>query len=139
MDAGERQAPEAGPPGGSMLVLVHVKQRCIPVSCGAGSQPVRWLANVAITRHDDSLGRSLGPPAGVKLASGQLVPLQQTLLDAGIRDGQHVWVVLKGAQRSSGGSPPNVLWLCARLPSHLSALTVFPPAPLAGQGAAESA
>ena len=84
-------------PTGNMVVLVHVKQRCIPVSCGDGSQPVRWLANVGITRHDDSLGRSLGPPAGVKLGSGQLVPLQQSLVNAGIHDGQHVWVVLKGA------------------------------------------
>ena len=139
LDAGERQPPEAGPPGGSMVVLVHVKQRCIPVSCGAGSQPVRWLANVAITRHDDSLGRSLGPPAGVKLASGQLVPLQQTLTDAGLRDGQHVWVVLKGAQRPSGGSPSRACSAPGCRRTSLSALTMFPPAPLAGQGAAESA
>eukprot|EP00326_Haptolina_ericina_P037726 CAMPEP_0181250642 /NCGR_PEP_ID=MMETSP1096-20121128/46431_1 /TAXON_ID=156174 ORGANISM="Chrysochromulina ericina, Strain CCMP281" /NCGR_SAMPLE_ID=MMETSP1096 /ASSEMBLY_ACC=CAM_ASM_000453 /LENGTH=89 /DNA_ID=CAMNT_0023348129 /DNA_START=72 /DNA_END=341 /DNA_ORIENTATION=+ len=76
----------------SMMVLVHVKQRTIPVSCGDGTQPVRWLANVGITRHDESLGRALG----VKLATGQLIPLNQRLIDAGLRDGHHVWVVLKG-------------------------------------------
>ena len=49
----------AAPNALNMCVLVHVKQRCIAVSCGDGSQPVRWLANVGITRHDYSLGRSL--------------------------------------------------------------------------------
>ena len=82
----------------NMIVLVHVRQRTITVACGDGSQPVRWLANVGITRHDESLGRSLGAPVSMKMASGQLVPLDQTLVDAGIRNGQHVWVVLKGLQ-----------------------------------------
>lgn len=83
----------------NIVVLVHVKQRCIPVSCGDGTQSARWLANVGMVRHDDFLGRSLGAPAGLKLGSGRMVPLQQSLNDAGIQDGHHVWVVLRGAAR----------------------------------------
>lgn len=85
---------------GHMVVLVHIKQRLIPVSCGNGSQSVRWLANAAILRHDDSLGRALGPAAGVKLGSGRMLPMNQTLRESGLRDGQHVWIILKGEQSS---------------------------------------
>ncbi|KAL1515137.1 hypothetical protein AB1Y20_004198 [Prymnesium parvum] len=93
---GEEEAAEEPAAPEHSVVLVHVKQRCIAVSCGGGGQTVGWLANVGVVRHDASLGRALGPAAGVRLGSGQMVPLHFTLAEAGIRDGQHVWVVLKG-------------------------------------------
>ena len=84
--------------------MVHVKQRVIPVSCGDGAQPVRWLANVGMARYDEAQGRSLGSPVGVRLEDGALLGLGQTLGEAGLRDMQHVYVVFK-AFRTEGKKP----------------------------------
>ena len=80
-----------------MKVLVHVKEKCIPVSVGNGDQPVRWLANVGIARHDDNQGRMLGLPVGVKAEDGSMLNMDSTLAAAQISDMQHVWVHFKGA------------------------------------------
>lgn len=80
-----------------MKVLVHVKDKCIPVSVGNGDQPVRWLANVGIARHDDNQGRMLGLPVGVKAEDGSMLNMDSTLAAAQISDMQHVWVHFKGA------------------------------------------
>jgi hypothetical protein len=79
-----------------MIVLVHIKDRCISVSCGEGAQPVRWLANVGVARYDAAQGRSLGLPVGVRLEDGTMLGLSQTLLEANLTDLAHVWVVFKG-------------------------------------------
>ena len=80
-----------------MKVLVHVKEKCIPVSVGNGDQPVRWLANVGIARHDDHQGLTLGLPVGVKAEDGSLLNMDSTLVAAKLTDMQHVWVTFKGA------------------------------------------
>lgn len=79
-----------------MKVLVHVKDKCIPVPVGDGDQPVRWLANVGIARHDDNQGRTLGLPVGVKAEDGSMLNMDSTLVAAQISDMQHVWVHFKG-------------------------------------------
>jgi len=81
-----------------MHIMVHVKQKCLAVSVGDGDQPVRWLANVGTARYDSQQGRSLGIPAGVRLEDGSLLGLGQTLVEAGLRDMQHVWIMYKGGQ-----------------------------------------
>ena len=83
-----------------MNLMVHVKQRVVAVSCGDGSQPVRWLANVGTARYDSAQGRSLGMPIGVRLEDGTLLGLGQTLSEAGLSDMQHVWVLFKGVLSS---------------------------------------
>ena len=80
-----------------MRVLVHVRETCVPVSVGEGTQLVRWLANVGIARHDE--GRALGLPMGVKAEDGSLLSMDASLVEAGIKDLTHVWVVLRGASR----------------------------------------
>ena len=92
----------------NMKVLVHVKEKCIPVSVGDGDQPVRWLANVGIARHDDHQGLTLGLPVGVKAEDGSLLNMDSTLVGAQIADMQHVWVTFKGAALPSEfGAPIN--------------------------------
>lgn len=90
----------------NMKVLVHVKEKCIPVSVGDGGQPVRWLANVGIARHDDHQGLTLGVPVGVKAEDGSLLNMDSTLVAAEITDMQHVWVTFKGAALPSEFSAP---------------------------------
>lgn len=78
-------------PSRSTVVLVHVKQKVIPVSVGAGTQPVRWLADVGAIRFD-AQGRLVGEPKGVKTEDGTALAMDKSLVDAGLRDGQHVWI-----------------------------------------------
>ena len=93
----QHQHRQAGHDWPIMKVLVHVKEKCIPVSVGNGDQPVRWLANVGIARHDDNQGRMLGLPVGVKAEDGSMLNMDSTLAAAQISDMQHVWVHFKGA------------------------------------------
>ena len=90
----------------SLNLMVHVKEKVVAISCGDGTQPVRWLANVGLARYDDAQGRQLGMPTGLKLEDGTMLGLGQKLVDAGLQDQQHVWVVMKG-HRSEG--PQKVL------------------------------
>ena len=61
----------------TMTIIVHVKQKVCPVSVGSGSQPVGWLATVGVARYDDSNGRTLGVPRGIKLEDGSMVSMQK--------------------------------------------------------------
>ena len=97
-----------------MRIIVHVREKCVPVSVGVGSQPVRWLAHVGIARHDEQQGRNLGAPIGMKAEDGSLLNMNSSLLDSGVKDMQHLWVVLKGEGRSP------------RLPQTICAATCAP-------------
>ena len=91
-------------------LLVHVKNKCIAISCGEGQQPVRWLANVGTARYDAGQGRSLGAPVGVRLEDGTPVDLSSSIAEAGLSDMQHVWIVHKqpglSSATSSKSQPP---------------------------------
>jgi hypothetical protein len=73
-------------------LFVHIKQRVLQVCFGPGTQPVLWLANVAVARFDHTQGRSLAAPTGVNLEDGTQLPNSTSLAQAGVVDGQHVWV-----------------------------------------------
>ena len=117
-----------------MHVLVHIGAKSVLVSVGDGDQPVRWLANVGVARHDEQQGRSLGVPIGVKIDNGTMLNMQDSIAESGLTEvrapahtphrhtatqptparicvpraqGQHVWVVLKGNVADGGelGSP----------------------------------
>ena len=114
-----------------MHVLVHIGAKSVLVSVGEGDQPVRWLANVGVARHDEQQGRSLGVPIGVKIDNGTMLNMQDSIAESGLTEvhathtlphlhtstqavfacrraqGQHVWVVLKGNVADGGelGSP----------------------------------
>jgi hypothetical protein len=52
----------------NMKVHVHVLEKTIIVSCGVGTQRIRWLGNVAIARYDEDNyegWRTLGVPTKV--------------------------------------------------------------------------
>ena len=110
LQPGQRSAPAASTlaMSASLNLMVHVKEKVIAVSCGDGSQPVRWLANVGLTRYDDAQGRSLGQPIGVKLEDGQRLGLGQKLIDAGLKDQQHVFIVLKGHRTGNEKGGPGL-------------------------------
>ena len=74
-----------------MRIIVHVREKCVPVSVGVGSQPVRWLAHVGIARHDEQQGRNLGAPIGMKAEDGSLLNMNSSLVDSGVKDMQHLF------------------------------------------------
>mmetsp|Transcript_28972 Transcript_28972/g.79119 ORF Transcript_28972/g.79119 Transcript_28972/m.79119 type:complete len:90 (-) Transcript_28972:946-1215(-) len=86
------EPPIQGTRAAQARLFVHIKQRVIRVSIGPGTQPVLWLANVAIARYDDTQGRSLGAPSGLNLEDGTQLSVKTSLKEAGLKDGQHVWV-----------------------------------------------
>ena len=86
-------------------ILVHVKNKCVALSCGEGQQPVRWLANVGTARYDGGQGRCLGTPVGVRLEDGTPVDLSSSIAEAGLSDMQHVWIVYKQPGLLGEGAP----------------------------------
>ena len=90
-----------------MHIMVHVGKKAVAVSCGDGVQPVKWLANVGMARYDEAQGRSLGVPTGIRLEDGSMLGLTQSLAEAGLKDQQHVWVVLKGSEAVASGKGGN--------------------------------
>ena len=56
------------------------------VSVGEGDQPVRWLANVGVARHDEQQGRSLGVPIGVKIDNGTMLNMQDSIAESGLTE-----------------------------------------------------
>ena len=87
-----------------MHLMVHVKSKVCAIACGDGSQPVKWIANVATARYDEAQGRSLGQPSGVRLEDGTRLSLTQTLADAGLKNQQHLWIVFQKLR--AGGAAP---------------------------------
>ena len=53
---------------------------------------MRWLADVGAIRFD-AQGRLVGEPKGVKTEDGTTLAMDKSLVDAGLRDGQHVWII----------------------------------------------
>ena len=69
-----------------MHVLVHIGAKSVLVSVGEGDQPVRWLANVGVARHDEQQGRSLGVPIGVKIDNGTMLNMQDSIAESGLTE-----------------------------------------------------
>ena len=69
-----------------MHILVHIGAKAVLVSVGEGDQPVRWLANVGVARHDDQQGRSLGVPVGVKIDNGTMLNMQDSISESGLTE-----------------------------------------------------
>ena len=69
-----------------MHVLVHIGAKSVLVSVGEGDQPIRWLANVGVARHDEQQGRSLGVPIGVKIDNGTMLNMQDSIAESGLTE-----------------------------------------------------
>lgn len=53
---------------GNMIIYVHIEDKVFAVNCGDGSQSIRWLGNVAVSRIDESnYGLHTGVCMGMRL------------------------------------------------------------------------
>jgi hypothetical protein len=51
-----------------MIIYVHIEDKVFAVNCGDGSQSIRWLGNVAVSRIDESnYGLHTGVCMGMRL------------------------------------------------------------------------
>jgi hypothetical protein len=77
-----------------MRVLVHVREKIIPLQCGDGTQQVMWLGNAAMVHYDATFGKRFGPPVSIRKEGGVHCDLEARVCDV-LDDGQHVFVTLE--------------------------------------------
>ncbi|KRX07013.1 hypothetical protein PPERSA_07176 [Pseudocohnilembus persalinus] len=53
----------------------------------------RWLGDVAVYRYDKQYGMVTGPPKGVKIENGAVIPLDG-IISQNLENGQKVWIQL---------------------------------------------
>ena len=65
------------------------------VSCGPGTQTIRWLYDVAVARHGADSGARMGDVVEVRLDTidGMVLDLEATLVNTELEDGDHVWAI----------------------------------------------
>ena len=74
---------------------MHIRDEMYPISCGFGTQKIRWLADTAIHRYDDHNGFATGNVHEIRMESGAILNLQRTIADD-LTDDVHVYVQLMG-------------------------------------------
>ncbi|GMH80249.1 hypothetical protein TrVE_jg3099 [Triparma verrucosa] len=82
------------PPKTNLKVHVHVLEKTIVVSCGAGSQRLRWLGIVGLARWDESEfqgWRYLGVPEKI-VYEGTEMDMGATIRDV-LTDGAEITVI----------------------------------------------
>jgi len=82
-------------PKKNIRIHAHVLDKTVLVSCGGGSQRLRWLGNVAISRwdEDDMQGwRTLGVPEKVLNSEGTEIDMGLTIRDV-LEDGSELTIV----------------------------------------------
>ena len=118
-----------------MHVLVHIGAKAVLVSVGDGDQPVRWLANVGVARHDEQQGRSLGVPIGVKIDNGTMLNMQDSIAESGLTEVRasthrtatqptpavHLRAARAGPARVGGAEGQRRRWRRARVAAALAA------------------
>eukprot|EP00727_Mastigamoeba_balamuthi_P011725 m51a1_g7175 hypothetical protein (87) ;mRNA; r:71918-72539 len=86
-----------------MRVIVHVREKAIPVQCGEGSQRIKWLGHVGIARYEASI--ELGVPKLVKTEGGNVLEMNAIIKDT-LKDEQHVWVTSSADESQRPQSTP---------------------------------
>lgn len=77
-----------------MRVVVHVREKVIPLQCGDGTQQVMWLGNAAMIHYDATFGKKFGPPVSIRKEGGVQCDLEARVCDV-LDDNQHVFVTLE--------------------------------------------
>ena len=77
-----------------MLIYAHVHEKTIPISCGPGVQPIKWLGHVGIARYDDKDfqgWKELGVPTKICLEDGEQLPMTDAIQEH-LETGAHVFI-----------------------------------------------
>ena len=64
------------------------------VFCGAGTQKIRWLSDVALHRYEHFHNQDPGLAKGMRFENGTLIDMDITICDK-LEGDTHVWVILK--------------------------------------------
>ena len=77
-----------------LKIQVHVRDQHFTVFCGAGTQKIRWLSDVALHRYQHFHSQDPGLAKGMRFENGQMIDMEQIICRY-LEQDQHVWVILK--------------------------------------------
>ena len=78
----------------TLKVKVHVRDQEFQVFCGAGTQKIRWLSDVALHRYEHFHNQDPGLAKGMRFENGTLIDMELTICDK-LENDTNVWVILK--------------------------------------------
>ena len=77
-----------------LKVTVHVRDQHFSVFCGAGTQKIRWLSDVALHRYQHFHSQDPGLAKGMRFENGQMIDME-LVIGRELEQDAHVWVILK--------------------------------------------
>ena len=77
-----------------MAVKVHVRDQNFVIFCGAGTQKIRWLSDVALHRYQHFHNQDPGLAKGMRFESGDTIDMELTI-NRELQPNSNVWVILK--------------------------------------------
>ena len=75
-------------------MTVHVRDQHFQIFCGAGTQKIRWLSDVALHRYQHFHNQDPGLAKGMRFESGTMIDMEQ-VIHRELESESHVWVILK--------------------------------------------
>ena len=78
----------------ALKINVHVRDQSFAVFCGAGTQKIRWLSDVALHRYEHFHNQDPGLAKGMRFENGTLIDMEVTICDK-LTANSDVWVILK--------------------------------------------
>ena len=77
-----------------LKIIVNVRDQHYTVFCGAGTQKIRWLSDVALHRYEHFTKEDPGLAKGMRFENGTLIDMECTICDK-LETNTEVWVLLK--------------------------------------------
>lgn len=77
-----------------MKLEVHIKDKIFTMTCGEGSQKIRWIADAAVVRYQHFYSPITANPVSVSIQDGKQLPMDNIIKDT-LNTGDNVWVMFK--------------------------------------------
>lgn len=78
-----------------MKINVHIREWMTTVHCGMGNQSMRWLADVAVYKHDQNYNQCSGTATGFKFDNGVEVNFNASNISEELTDDVHLYLQFK--------------------------------------------
>ena len=78
----------------AMKIKVWVRDDSYDIFCGAGTQKIRWLSDVALHRYEHFHSGDAGLAKGMRYENGTLIDMEMTICEK-LENNASVFVILK--------------------------------------------
>ena len=75
-------------------ITVYVRDQHFDVFCGAGTQKIRWLSDVALHRYQHFFSQDPGLAKGMRYENGNTIDMENIICRE-LENSSSVWVILK--------------------------------------------